>query len=471
MVFFDPLRLDFPASKLYFCPNNNPKGNIMKKLTILLLLLCATLSVGAQAVFEPVELTIDSPSGLYSAGEQVTVYGQLRKECTTPLDLSVMVNGTTIATQQNIALTTEARTPIWTGSFDEASSVILSVGPQGDHKNLTTIGFVVAAEQFTPSFNKPRDLEKFWRKQIRRMRRSSTEITLVSVDVPQKWADKYVCYDLEISMPEGAPVRGYIAYPREAADRSLPITIFAHAAGVRKAHCQSTPERALQWASRGSGAIALDVNAHGYLNGQPQSYYDGLEEGALKDYSKWPLTDHQSFYFRTMFLRLVRALDYATRSSMWDGERVLIYGESQGGAQAAALAGIDKRVTMAVLNVPAMTDLGCVVAGHSAGWPRTYSQGAATEPTAALYQKLLPYYDAAQLLGLTKAKLVVEVGLIDRTCPPEGVCATFNNSPSTDKTLLSFPYRPHTSVNARYRKEWRERVEDVRNSIIDAYLQ
>ena len=156
---------------------------------------------------------------------------------------------------------------------------------------------------------------------------------------------------------------------------------------------------------------------------------------------------------------------------MWDGERVLIYGESQGGAQAAALAGIDKRVTMAVLNVPAMTDLGCVVAGHSAGWPRTYSQGAATEPTAALYQKLLPYYDAAQLLGLTKAKLVVEVGLIDRTCPPEGVCATFNNSPSTDKTLLSFPYRPHTSVNARYRKEWRERVEDVRNSIIDAYLQ
>lgn len=443
----------------------------MKKLTFLLLFLCATLSMGAQAVYEPVELFIDSPTGLYAAGEQVTVYGQLREECTTPLDLSVMVNGTTITEQQNISLTTNERTPIWSGSFDKASSVILSVGPQGDKKNLTTIGFAVAAEQFTPSFTKPRDLEKFWRKQIRRMRYSDTEVTLVSVDVPQKWADKYVCYDLEISMPEGAPVRGYIAYPREAANRSLPIAIFAHAAGVRKAHCQSTPERALQWASRSGGTIALDINAHGYLNGQPQSYYDDLENGDLKGYSKWPLTDHKSFYFRTMFLRLVRALDYATKSTLWDGERVLVYGESQGGAQAAALAGIDKRVTMAVLNVPAMTDLGGVVAGHSAGWPQTYSRGAAAQETADTYCKLLPYYDAAQLLGLSKAKLVVEVGLIDRTCPPEGVCATFNNSPSTDKTLLSFPYRPHTSVNARYRKEWREKVENVRNAIIDDYLR
>ena len=303
------------------------------------------------------------------------------------------------------------------------------------------------------------------------MRRSKAEVKLTEVEIEEKWRADYICYDIEISMPEGAPVRGYMALPLSATGKTLPIVIFAHAAGVRKTHCQSTPERALQWASKGGGTIAFDINAHGYLNGQPQSYYDDLESGALKDYSKWPLTDHQSFYFRTMFLRLVRTLDYATKSPLWDGKRVMVYGESQGGAQAAALAGIDKRVTMAVMNVPAMTDLGGVAAGHSVVWPSTYSRGAANQATASLYGKLLPYYDAAQLIGLSTAKLVVEVGLIDRTCPPEGVCATFNNSPSKDKTLLSYPYRPHTSVNQRYRTEWFERVESVRRNIIEEYLK
>ncbi len=443
----------------------------MKRFLILLNLLFLALSVGAQAVFEPVVLTIDSPTGLYSAGEQVTVYGHLSTECSTPLDLSVMVNGTTTEYADNIALSTQSPTPIWSGSFDKASSVILSVGPKGEKKERTTIGFVVAAEEFTPSFATPHDLRQFWNKQMRRMRRSKAEVKLTEVEIEEKWRADYICYDIEISMPEGAPVRGYMALPRSATDKTLPITIFAHAAGVRKAHCQSTPERALQWASKGGGTIAFDINAHGYLNGQPQSYYDDLESGALKDYSKWPLTDHQSFYFRTMFLRLVRTLDYATKSPLWDGKRVMVYGESQGGAQAAALAGIDKRVTMAVMNVPAMTDLGGVAAGHSVVWPSTYSRGAANQATASLYGKLLPYYDAAQLIGLSTAKLVVEVGLIDRTCPPEGVCATFNNSPSKDKTLLSYPYRPHTSVNKRYRSEWFERVESVRRNIIEEYLK
>ena len=291
----------------------------MKRFLILLNLLLLALSVGAQAVFEPVVLTIDSPTGLYSAGEQVTVYGHLSTECSTPLDLSVMVNGTTTEYADNIALSTQSPTPIWSGSFDKASSVILSVGPKGEKKERTTIGFVVAAEEFTPSFATPHDLRQFWNKQMRRMRRSKAEVKLTEVEIEEKWRADYICYDIEISMPEGAPVRGYMALPLSATGKTLPIVIFAHAAGVRKTHCQSTPERALQWASKGGRTIAFDINAHGYLNGQPQSYYDDLESGALKDYSKWPLTDHQSFYFRTMFLRLVRTLDYATKSPLWDG--------------------------------------------------------------------------------------------------------------------------------------------------------
>lgn len=439
-------------------------------LCTLLLTLGSLIVATAQAIYSPVELSIDSTDGRYAAGEPVTIYGRLIEECTEKLDMVVMVNGNTSADKLAVELST-TRTPIYTASFDQATSLIVSVGPEGEKNNRTTIGAVVAPEQFAPSTKRPRDIKRFWRKEIKRMRDEPLTAIRTRVPLPEPDNQSYVCYDIEISMHEGAPVRGYLAMPLDAESWSLPIAIYAHAAGVRKEHCKATPERALEWAKKGNGTIALDINAHGYLNGQPQSYYDDLENGALKGYSSWPIESHEEFYFRTMFLRLVRALDYLVDSSEWDGRRVLVYGESQGGAQAAAFAGIDRRVTMAVMNVPAMTDFGGYASGRSAVWPSSYSRGLAAEQTSELYGEILPYYDAALLLGLSKADVVMEVGLIDRTCPPEGVCAAFNAARGDNKVLLSYPYRPHISPNPRYRDGWFEAVGKVRLNLVEEYLK
>ncbi|MBP5716789.1 MAG: acetylxylan esterase, partial [Bacteroidales bacterium] len=66
--------------------------------------------------------------------------------------------------------------------------------------------------------------------------------------------------------------------------------------------------------------------------------------------------------------RAQRTLDYLCTLPEWDGERVLVMGSSQGGAQTAALAGMDPRVKVAVLTVPAMMDMGGKLAGRASGW-------------------------------------------------------------------------------------------------------
>ena len=171
-----------------------------------------------------------------------------------------------------------------------------------------------------------------------------------------------------------------------------------------------------------------------------------------------------------MYLRLVRALDYLTTLPQWDGERVLIHGSSQGGGQAGALAGIDSRVTAALLQVPALTDIGGKLDnGRRGGWPKPY----AAKANEAVYKDLLPYYDVALLLSMTKASLFIEGGLVDTTCPPSCVVAGYNNAASEDKTLVLFPYRPHGTqhVDARHKDEYKEDVQSKISAFYKKHLK
>ena len=88
--------------------------------------------------------------------------------------------------------------------------------------------------------------------------------------------------------------------------------------------------------------------------------------------------------------------------------------------------------------------------------------------------KLIPYYDAANFLRLTKASLWLEAGLVDFTCPPACVIGGYNASTCTRKELHTFPYRTHGSLMAmteEQRNQWRATVEESRLQFIADYLR
>lgn len=439
----------------------------MKKLIFLLLLPLFSVLLSAQTTV-PVHLSLNSTTGVYAKGDKVEVYASLTGDFEGSLTMRVTKSGKRLTSENNLELSVGDSLLIYTATFDEASAVNVSIGNPQDRKSFKNIGFVVAPEEFRPGYQEPADFMGFWAKQIEALRASEMLVTTVEVDHPDK--DDYICYDLEISMPEGNPVRGYIAMPRNAADASLPIALLPHAAGVWKPHCLSSIKTAVNWAKK--GAIALDINAHGMLNGQPQEYYDNLDKTTLKDYAKRPLVSHEEFYFRLMYLRLVRAMDYLAGLPQWDGKRALVYGESQGAGQAGAIAALDSRISMAVMNVPALCDLGGVLGGLRGGWPGFYSKNAAVPETKEISAAILPYYDVALLLKNTKAELVIECGLIDTTCPAECVYSAYNNAEnSVCKTMLTYPRRAHHRVEKKYYDSWKHQVEEVRTRLIDNHLQ
>ena len=436
----------------------------IKRLIVLPVILMVAGMACGQTINDHITLSIDNADGRYAKGESVRVYAQ--SDSTAAYRLRLYVNGL-YKSESTVGIGTE-KSVIFNESYDEPIALMFEVTGIGESsKGNAMIGTIVAPEEFTPGFEEPHDLRKFWRKQFRRMRRSEPVVTLTPVPVSNpEYASCTDCFDLEISMPEGRPVRGYIAFPKDAGKRTLPIVIFAHAAGkIHNKWTLSDPEVTAALAHRGGGAIALDINAHGLLNGQPESYYKGFEDGELHDYSGRHVTSHEEFYFRTMFLRLERALDYACTSPYWDRKRVLVFGESQGGAQSAFLAGVDKRVGAAVMTVPAMMDMGGALKGRLSAWVKPLERDGMDSPA----KDIAPYYDGALLLKGCKARLFIEAGLIDVTCPPAGVFSGFNNAKG-EKRIYTYPYRPHHEPNAKWHDGWMY-IYEARNAFIDEYLE
>jgi len=121
----------------------------------------------------------------------------------------------------------------------------------------------------------------------------------------------------------------------------------------------------------------------------------------------------------------VRAIDFLTARPEWDGRTLVVFGGSQGGAQAFAAAGLDSRVTFFAALVPAMCDHSGMVVGRVSGWPKLVPIGADGKPDAKVLEAAR-YYDAMNFATRTKAAAFVTVGFIDVTCPPTSVYAAFN---------------------------------------------
>lgn len=329
-------------------------------------------------------------------------------------------------------------------------------------KEKCSLGMVMNPQTIRPGFRRPADIDPYWEEQKESLKKQKPVVKRNPVGHGQSG---YECVDLEIDCPTTAPVRGYLARPAAAEKGTLPIVINFHAAGVKGDWCKSKPETALVFAAKGDGAISLDMNAHGMLNGQPESYYEQLDSGSLKDYFEKGADNRDSIYFRGMYLRLLRAIEYLTQDPLWDGRRILVIGESQGGGQALAAAGLDQRVSAVVAIVPAMCDWGAEDAGRSAGWPQPMSlKGDDSDKRSTL-----PYFDVAELLSRSDATLCVEIGLIDPVCPPSAIFAAINEAKG-EKIILTAPYRAHHQEQPCYQKEWEADVYSPRIRFIEEYL-
>ncbi len=270
-------------------------------------------------------------------------------------------------------------------------------------------------KKIAPSMEIPKDFSKYWSDQ----RKILDGIALNAEMKPVKCGKPNVeLFDIKADSFNGF-LRGYYARPKGAKPKSCPAIILPHGAGVRSSGIAG----AIKWAEK--GFIALDFNAHGIENGKPKEFYDNLSKTSLKGYPHFGKKSRDTSFFRTLFMRDMRAMDFMMAQPEWDGKIFVTYGTSQGGGQSIASAALNPKVTFCVAFVPAMCDHSALSVGRMHGWPRLAPSK--DDPDYNAIVEAARYMDAMNFASLVKCDTYFNVDLADDVCAPTSCFAAFNN--------------------------------------------
>ncbi len=410
----------------------------------LLLAIPAAVAVAGRAATSPFVVNSEEKSGIYSLGKEV-VFTIKAAQGTEAVDLE---KATVTITRDGWE---KLGTPAVKRSGDslavrftpEAAGWYMceaSAAGEGRKPATARAGVVVSPEKIAPSMSEPGDFDKFWNVRRAALAEMPLKADLKPVESPDPQIE---CFSLEAPCPQTNPVRGYFARPKEAKTHGCPAILFVRAAGVSGDWCKASVRNAVSLAKQ-YGAIVVDINAHGMLNGQPPEYYQKLEQNELRSYWTQGTDDRDKFYFVGMYVRLLRSIEFIAAQGEWDGKHLITIGESQGGGQALASAGLDKRVSAVVALVPAMCDFAGPVVKRAGGWPQPIGRDIQSEQAKKVIDAVR-YCDNVNLAKRSRAQTLVFVGLIDTTCSAPGVFATYNNLPG-DKRIVAYPHKPHNGL-------------------------
>ncbi len=420
----------------------------MKRRILFVLALTLGAAFGAKAAEPLLSIATDRPEALYEIGEEAAFAISSKAPAGTEISWTLSLDG-----YRNLSTgkgTVGGGGPITVkGSLSEPGFLLLTATVAGaDGKPFTAHAAAgVSPAKIAPSLPVPDDFDAFWAEQKAKLAKIPMDVTAAEVPLPAPADAGLEAFDVSVPVDaDGAPVTGYFAKPKGASPKSLPAVLWVHGAGVRG----SSLPAALGGAR--DGFLSMDINAHGLPNGKPEEFYKALADGALKTYRSDGNGSRETVYFRGMFVRLQRALDFLASRPEWNGKTLAVVGHSQGGYQALVAGGLDPRVTFIGSGVPAGCDHTGMKVGRVSGWPKLVPLVEGVPAPAAL--EASRYVDAVNFATRYRGEAVLSVGFIDRTCPPTSVYAAYNVL-SGEKTMLNYPAMGHAATD-EIRKAFRQ---------------
>lgn len=278
-----------------------------------------------------------------------------------------------------------------------------------------------APEAIKPTQTEPADFDAFWKANKEELAAVPMEPRLTPLF--EASTDKVDVFHVSLRTIgtgwEGpAHVYGILCVPK--APGKYPAILRVPGAGVRPyAGDIGMAER---------GAITLEIGIHGLPVNLPKYIYNDLQAGPLNGYWVFNLDNKKDFYYRRVYLSCLRANDFLTSQSKWDGKNLIVAGASQGGQLAIATAALDPRVTGLCATHPAFCDVSGPLHGRAGGWPHPFRSWNGEKPAHATPDKVatVTYYDTVNFAKRLKVPGYYTWGYNDEVCPPTSVYAAYN---------------------------------------------
>ena len=412
----------------------------MRLFVLLLALPCAVAT--AQATDPAVQLTVtpDRPDWTYRAGDTARVRLQLTKQG------QPIPGGRVIVT-----VGPERLRPLRTDTVDVSSgegTIVMTSASAGflratatamvDGASVTTLataGF--SPEQLRSTITMPDDFQQFWAKAIADARKTPLDAKMTKL--PQYSTPEVDVYHVNFQNNRvGSRLYGMLSVPTKPG--KYPATLNVPGAGVRPYF------PSVNLAKR--GVIHLAIGIHGIPVDRDSLLYNELRATALQSYYNYGVEDRDLYYYKRVFVGVVRAGDFIASLPQFDGEHYVVQGGSQGGGLSLVAAALDPRVKAIAVTHPAMADqFGYFVPGRAGGWPHIFQD---TTRIRALAEKkeTIRYYDAVNFARLVTVPGFYTWGYNDNTVPPTSSWVAYNEV-TAPKEMFIVPEAVHAVTPAQ----------------------
>lgn len=286
---------------------------------------------------------------------------------------------------------------------------------------------------------RPADFDEFWDRSLAEMNSIDPEADFAPYAFASNIAD---CFELRFKSTKNAIIYAKFARPKNITGKIPAVLNFHGLSGsgmswssmmgyVSQGYCIASLD------CRGQGGLSQDVGgALGTTFTTPfVRGLDGEPEGLLC---------RDLFLDTAMLARIIMALDYV------DETRIGVFGGSQGGALTIACAALVPEIKLCAPTYPYLSD-------YKRVWDMDLDRGAYEglryyfrhfDPTHAreneIFEKL-GYIDIQFLAPRIRAKVLMQTGLLDTTCPPSTQFAAYNKITS-EKEVIIYPDYGHEGI-------------------------
>ena len=401
-------------------------------------------------------LSIDDEDGLIEEGQLVTVTATLlnRSRATLEGRLAWLVH--------TVAFEPETRDPVDVSveprqSQDFTFQIALpSPGFADIECRLIGSGQEVLASKRTRLVHRPEevrfpttrepDFEAFWEGALEELR----AIPLDARERPESRSETAEVLEVTLRSVGGVHVRGWLEVP--VGDGPFPVLIRVPGYGQ---NMQPTGTRDM---------IVFSFNPRAHGNSQDEV------PGRPVDYWIRGLDEKETYFYRGAYLDCLRAVDYIASREDVDPERIAVWGGSQGGGFAFAMAALDRRIDLCIADIPFLCDwVNYFKLSH---WPEMTTWIEESEerswPTTL---RTLSYFDTMNLTERIRCPTFMGVGLQDRVCPPTTSFAAFNRIPG-EKIFRIYPESSHGLPGKHYAeaRAWMRSVFELDQAVTPAGL-
>ncbi len=291
---------------------------------------------------------------------------------------------------------------------------------------------------YRPPRGEPADFDDFWAATLTEARSHELDAIFAPVDIG---LEAFAVYDVTFSGFNGDRIKAWFISPREA-DGSLPAVVEYIGYGGGRGY----PLEWLAFPSTGFAYLVMDTRGQGgdtadIPNGANPSIPGFMTQGIL---------DPATYYYRRLYTDAARAVDTLRSRPEVEGERIAVTGGSQGGGLSIAAAGLLPEVKVCMTDVPFLSHFRRAV-DITPNDPyleiARYLQRRRDKVDTVF--RTLSYFDGMNFAARMTARALYSVGIMDTTCPPSTVFASYNHVPG-EKQIHEYYFNNHEGGGAQH---------------------